>query len=111
MLPSFANVTVTVRRAPFKEQRGTTVRDWAAATEHEVAGCEVQPSSTSRDFERAEQLADSWRLYAPPGSDIEAGDRIVFEGTVFDIDGVPYTWKSPTGRVSNMQCRLVEWSG
>ncbi|MBR2838987.1 MAG: hypothetical protein IKE55_09405 [Kiritimatiellae bacterium] len=112
MLPSFFDETVTVTRAPLATVRGSQVRDWANAESHAVAGCTVQPSTTSRDFEgRAGQASDEWRLYAPPGADVQAGDRIGCGGRDYEVDGVPYVWKSPTGRVTHMQARLVEWRG
>ena len=112
MLPSFASETIVVRRAPLVDVRGTKVRDWANATEHEIAGVSVQPASTSREFGgRTTNVADGWTLYGPPGADIEAGDRIVYGGTTYEIDGAPYEWKSPTGRVSHVQAKLAEWRG
>ena len=111
MLHSWCNETVKVTRAPWRDARGTKVRDWANASTHTVLGCSVQPASTSRNFERAQQETDRWALYAPPGSDIEAGDRISHHGATFEVDGAPYTWKSPTGRVTHMHANLVEWVG
>jgi len=111
MLHSWCDDTVKVTRAPWMETRGTKVRDWANATTHTVGGCSVQPASTSRNFERAQQETDRWTLYAPPQSDIQAGDRINHHGATFEVDGAPYTWKSPTGRVTHMQAPLVEWRG
>lgn len=111
MLHSWCNETVTVERAPWKDVRGTKVRDWSAKTVHTVGGCSVQPASTSRNFERAQQETDRWTLYAPPGADVEAGDRITHHGGTYEVDGSPFTWKSPTGRVTHMQAHLVEWSG
>ena len=42
---------------------------------------------------------------------IEAGDRITHNGTTFEVDGAPYTWESPTGRVTHLHANLVEWVG
>lgn len=103
---------VTVLRAPFVTERGTTVRDWEAAETWEIAGCNVQPSSTSRDFEgRALQVEDSWTLYAPEGADIAAGDRIGYDGSLFEVDGEPMARRSPTGRISHVQVQLKRWEG
>ena len=111
MLPKFCRHTVTVYRAPLKEARGSTVRDWENATTHEVAGCSVQPSSTASNFEREEQVTDRWQLFAPPNSDIQTGDRVEFDGTIYEIDGAPYQWESATGRVTHKQAHLIEWEG
>lgn len=104
--------TVTVLRAPVASVRGSDVRDWDNAEPHDIDGCNIQPSSTSREFgDRAESVDDRWRLFAPWGADIEPGDRIGYDGHLFEIDGSPMPRKSPTGRVSHVECALVEWRG
>lgn len=111
MLPSFCKECVTIRRAPLIERRGSTVRDWDNYTTHTISGCSVQPASTSSNEERAEQVTERAELYAPPGANVETGDRVEVGGIVYDIDGAPYTWKSPTGRVTHLHAHLIEWSG
>ncbi len=104
--------TVTVTRAPVVSDRGTGVRDWANATVTTVAGCNVQPSSTSREFgDRVLQTQDAWTLFAPASCGIEAGDRIGFDGRQFEVDGQPQPHRSPTGRIDHVTCQLVEWRG
>ena len=111
MLHNWCRDAVTIRRAQLTERRGSTVRDWTNYTEHTIRGCSVQPSSTSSNEDRAEQVTDRWELYAPPCADVKRGDRVVYKGTVYDIDGDPYTWKSPTGRTTHLHAHLIEWSG
>jgi plastocyanin len=116
MLPSFASETVTVARAAQRQSRGTTVPDWANAQRHPITGCIVQTPSTTMDMDARQQTALVGTLYAPPGSDIRAGDRIEWAdptGTAhaFSIVGVPMPWKSPTGRVSHVQATITEWEG
>ena len=112
MLPSFCKDTITVKRAALVDSRGTKVRDWAHATSTTLNGCSVQPSTTSRDFDgRTTQVSEEWMLYAPPGSDLQAGDRIEWNGLTFEINGAAMPWTSPTGRVSHIWARLSEWRG
>ena len=44
-------------------------------------------------------------------ADIQAGDRIIWNGDTYEIDGEVFHTKSPTGRVSSTRCTLVKWSG
>ena len=112
MLPSFCKDAVTVKRARLVDKRGTITLDWNNPETFELSGCSVQPNTTTRDFDgRAIQVTEEWTLYAPPGSDLKAGDRIEWNESVFEIDGAPMEWTSPTGRVSHVWARLSEWRG
>lgn len=104
--------TITVLRPSKTEERGVEVSDWDNPAKHEVAGCSVQPASTSREFGgRVAQVVDGWTLIAPPDADVAEGDRVEFGGRAYEIDGAPYRWDSPTGRVSSLQAHLVDWRG
>lgn len=112
MLLSFCNDTVMVIRAPLVDRRGTQVRDWDSAEQIEIGGCSVQPSQSTRDFDgRTLSVSEDWTLYAPPGADIRAGDRIAWRGVTYELNGSPMLWESPTGRISHIWARLTEWSG
>lgn len=112
MLPSFCTRTVTVIRAPLVESRGARVRDWGAASTHEITGCSAQPAGTGLATGEA-RLATTVRLTVlmPPGSDILKGDRVLVDGLTYDIDGEPQAWVSPTGRLSHIIVNLVDWRG
>ena len=112
MLPSFCKDVATVKRAQLVDRRGTKVLDWSNPETFELSGCSVQASTTARDFNgRSIQVTEEWTLYAPPGSDLQAGDRIEWENATFEINGAPMPWKSPTGRVSHVKAKLTEWRG
>lgn len=111
MLPSFAKQTVTVKRAGFASSRGSKQRDWSNPSTHAVHGCSVQPASTSSNEDRAEQVTDRWELYASPNADVRRGDRVEHGGKTYEVDGDPFEWVSPTGRVTHLHAHLVEWTG
>lgn len=111
-LPSFCKETIQVSRAPLVRSRGTSERDWASAKTHEVAGCSVQFGSTSTDRTDPRDAIDSTAaLFAPPGADILAGDRIACASGVFAVQGEPMPRTSPTGAVSHVECALERWEG
>ena len=48
----------------------------------------MQPASTSLSEDgRVLGISDLYTLFAPPNADIQAGDRIEFNGKVYTIDG------------------------
>lgn len=112
MLPSFATDTVVRIRPGSTARRGSTEPDWSTATELTINGCSIQPASTSLSQDgRVLGISDGMTAYFPPGSDVQAGDRIRIGTDVYQVNGDPREWKSPTGRVSNIQVALVRWCG
>lgn len=109
---SFMKDTVTVKRAPLKNKNGMQYFDWSAAQETSVSNVQVTAQSTSRDFDgRVLNVSDRRTLRAPYDADIQAGDRIVWNGETYDIEGEVFHTKSPTGRVSSTRCTLVRFQG
>ena len=109
---SFMKDTVTVQRAQINKKNGMEFRDWSNITEHTVGRVQVTAQSTSRDFEgRVEQVSDRRTLRAMYDADIQTGDRVVWNGTLYEVDGEVFHTKSPTGRVSSTRCTLVRWRG
>jgi len=112
MLPSFCRSEITVKRANLVDKRGTTVADWTNPLTFTIQGCSVQPSTSTRDFDgRTLGISEEWTLYAPTGANLKAGDRVYWQGSVFEINGAPMPWESPTGRISHVFARLNEWRG
>lgn len=88
MLPSFCNDTITRIRPGQKESRGSIIPDWTQATTKEIGGCSMQPASTSLSQDgRVLGLLDEYTLFLPADADIQAGDRVQFNGRVYEIDG------------------------
>lgn len=88
MLPSFCNQTVTRIRPAAIESRGSIIPDWSQATEKDIGGCSMQPATTSLSQDgRVLGLLDEYTLFAPAEADIQAGDRIRYNGQIYQIDG------------------------
>ena len=86
--------------------------DWSNTTSVSISGCSVQPAAaTLSEDGRVLGISDRWTAYLPAGVDVQAGDKIIFDGNDYAIDGEPRTWTSPTGSRSNIQLNLVRWSG
>lgn len=91
--------TVTRLRAPLVSDpySGTTTkRNWAAATGLTIAGCAVDPGQSSETpTVNREAVSTTPTLYAPYGSGVLAGDRIVAASGTWDVDGHGAAWSSP----------------
>lgn len=112
MMPSFARDSVKIIRGEVKEERGTTVIDFDNAETHEITRCSFQPVSSSTTWTDTRQAVTVRAvLYLPPSADIKSGDIVEFEGVKYAIDGTPHKWRSPSGRVDNIQCSLIDWQG
>ena len=104
--------TVTRLRAPLASKNGMEYFDWTQATSALIKNVQVVAQSTTRDFEgRVLNVSDRRTLRAKYDADIEAGDRIVYKGVTYEIEGEVFHAKSPTGRVSSTRCTLVRWNG
>ena len=111
-LPSWANDSVVRLRPVTKDVRGSTVYDWNNPDQLMIAGCSVQPAGTSLTQDgRVQGITDGYTCYLPPGSDVCAGDRIRYDGHDYTINGEPREWRSPTGRVTNIQLNIERWRG
>lgn len=112
MVASFATQTITRVRPGTKTLRGSEMPDWSNTTSISISGCSVQPATTTLSQDgRVLGISDGWTAYLPAGADVQAGDKIVFDGKEYAIDGEPRLWVSPTGNRSNVQLNLARWSG
>lgn len=90
MLPTFCRDTVTRIRPSTTTSRGSTIFDWSTdkVNTKNISGCSMQPASTSLSEDgRVLGISDTYTLFAPPGADIQAGDRIQYGSKVYTIDG------------------------
>ena len=111
MLPSFMRQTITRIRPGVKTLRGSDVPDWNNVTTETIAGCSVQPASTSLSQDgRVLALSDGLTAYLPPDADVKAGDRIEYAGETYTINGEPRVWPSANS-LDHIQLNLERWQG
>lgn len=111
MIPSFARQSVTRIRPGVKTVRGSDIPDWDNATSLVISGCSVQPAATEMSQDgRVLGILDGMTCYLPPGADVQEGDRIVYDGETYVLDGAPRVWEAAFN-LSHVQIRLRRWSG
>ena len=109
---SFFKDSVTVKRAAIAVKNGMEYRDWSKASDHTITKVQITAQATSRDFDgRVENVSDRRTLRASYDADIAVGDRVIWNGETYEVDGEVFHTKSPTGRVSSTRCTLVRFTG
>lgn len=114
MLPSFCRQEITRIRPGTKTSRGSTIPDWdeSVISTQKIAGCSVQPASTSLSQDgRVLGIMDGLTAYVPNGADVKAGDHIVVDSLTYEIEGEPRVWVSPTGAKDHILLNLRRYSG
>jgi hypothetical protein len=97
--PTLATQTITrIRPAMVTNRYGDLEADWATATSLDIAGCAVHPAGTTETTDPARTaVAIRWNLFLSPGADIAPGDRVSFDGVLYEVDGMPLACSGPPG--------------
>lgn len=91
--------TITRLRAtaevdPYSDEPADT--DWDSPDQLPIPGCGFNPGRSSEPLQDARNaVVTQPEVYAPTGSDVLAGDRLVVRGVTYDVDGDPASWVSP----------------
>jgi head-tail adaptor len=101
---------VTIVTANVTESRyGDDLKEWVAARRVETKGWVSQRDATEILGDREAQLSD-WIVYLPVGTTISAADRVEWEGTTFEVVGVPNRAWTPRGP-HHLEARLSVVTG
>ena len=100
---------ITVRRAARTTGRGADqVADWSDTTDTPIRGWVAQQSTGDSRQGRSGDVS-SWLLQCPATADVRPGDRIIWSGMTFDVDGRPNPAWTPRGEHhTEVALRLVE---
>lgn len=94
----------------------------------DITGCSLQPLQGTDSVESLganyDQVVTRWRLFLPPGADINSADRVqqgadVFSGVPdnesavldFEVDGDPAPWPGVDGLPHHVEAMLKKWGG
>lgn len=87
--PAFGE-TVTVLRRVLRPQRDRYGADRYTTTPVPVAGCAVRALSSQETLTGGrDRVADSIEVVMPPGTVVQAVDRLVVRGLTYQVDGTP----------------------
>ena len=74
----------------------STGTDWSDPDSLDIDRCAVAlGSSDDPNLVARDAVVSDFTVYAPPGSDILASDRLVIRGLTCEVVGRPFDWRSP----------------
>lgn len=87
--------------------------DWNAPDSLDIPGCGFNPGQSSEPVQDARNaVVTQPEVYAPAGSDVLPGDRLVVRGVTYEVDGRPADYRSPfTGWTPGLVIALKEVQG
>lgn len=88
--------TVTVIRPAGRDQFGD---ETGPPAEFDIDGCLFAPGPSQEAGLGAEQVRAEGHVYAPPGADVRATDRVRIRGQVYGVVGQPQDWGARFGLV------------
>lgn len=111
---SFARETIERLRQPLVDDghgNETPDPDLDHATVVSIPRCRAHPGSSQENLVGRDTTLIQWTVFAPPEVDVQADDLVRLRGIVFQVDGNPAEWPSPTGILAHTEILLKLWEG
>lgn len=106
--------TITRLRAGSASNRvGASIDDWSDPAELDIDGCAVAPRDADEENAGGRQtVIAGFNVYAPPGADVLATDRLRVRGEIHEVIGEPGVWINPfTGATPGVEIRTRRVTG
>jgi hypothetical protein len=102
-------VTILAPQSRTDRYGDVVVDDWTNASSTRARGWLARLSAQEVLDAGRDANVTGWKLYLPPGTAIAANNRVVADGTTYEVDGPPLEAKRPTGTHHlEVLLRLVE---
>lgn len=111
MFPSFATQPFTVVEPTMVDDRGTTYPDYDDPESETDYQGSVQPGASAEVLDARQGVSIRWTVYAPAGVTVTARSAVRYAGRLYDVDGEPQRWTSPTGGLDHAVLYLVDREG
>ena len=89
--------TITVQRGTTSApgRRNDTSIDWTNPAEHDITGCHIAPRPSTENNDGRSGVIVGHTVFAPPGADVRATDRLIIRGEPHEVEGRPSVWHDP----------------
>lgn len=86
-----------------------TVEDWQSPYQLWIPQVAAWPTIESETLEPGrDRVTGQWTLAMPFNIDIKSGDRVIFHGETWNVEGEPIVWRSPfTGWAPGQSVQIV----
>lgn len=109
---SFARDSIKVIEPGTRDDRGTPVRDYDSPDRVSTfPRCIAEPGASDLDLAGRTSAAIRYTVYAPAGARVSEFAAVELRGVRYALDEPPAAWTSPTGSLSHVVLRLVDWKG
>jgi hypothetical protein len=107
----FVHALSRVRAPLVSDGRGGQKRDWGNALIESIPGWAVDAGLTVDDGRNRDGSLVAYTARGPLDADVDASDRIVYDGETYEVDGAVLRQPGPTPRTSHSILLLKRWEG
>lgn len=93
----FPHLVVTKRAPLVTDSKGNQLRDWVNAATSRNIPAWVQPLTSAEQTLNQDRVVSRWRIFLDPAADVQATDRVVWNGRTFQVDGEIQAWDNGYG--------------
>lgn len=102
---------VTIITPGETDERGVTIDDWDNTTETDE-DWRIQPAGGNENPEVGRQaVIERAKGFGPSDSVITAKCRLIYGGTIYEVDGPIQAWPSPTEALAHIEVNLKAVTG
>jgi len=107
----FRHAVSRLRAGRMDNGHGGTEPDWATPDVVVIPGWAIDAGDTTLENTNREGTSVAYTIRGPMDADVRAGDRILWMGTTFDIDGDVVLQPGPSPTTSHCIIKLIRWAG
>ncbi len=112
-LDQILNIPMVIQRAgSTKDRYGNSNIDWSHPVSTPVVGwLDTNQRKMQEDGKDRDQTESDGNAFLPPGTDILGTDRLVINGSTYQVFGIPAPVYRPGWGLHHIECRIKRFEG